>query len=99
MDTLGFDPLQKRETWIFQEIGRTAMGKPFYRRMGFNLVNYDGSPDQFIEPVSAGYHVVLTAANVLTVDNTMLDSGAVNGMMYVTARPFEVHSFGDPVAI
>jgi len=50
-----FDPLQRFETWVFQKVGerRTAKGMvPVYKRLGWNRVEYDGDPNQKIEPVS-----------------------------------------------
>ena len=48
-----FDPALRRETWCFQRLGTDPGGRPILRRMGFNLVSYDNSPDQVIEPVNA----------------------------------------------
>jgi len=94
-----FDPAMRRETWLFQELGKDVGNKPIYRRMGFNLVSYDGSPDMVIEPVSAAYGVDLTNPSVATIDNVTQDAGAVVGFQTFQARPYEVHAFGDPVAI
>lgn len=93
-----FDPYLRRETWVFQQIGTDPRGTPLYRRMGFNLVSYDGSPDKWIEPISIGADGVNTVSpNVTTIDIAGREAGVIAGFEYYGARPFEAQSFGDPV--
>jgi hypothetical protein len=67
--------------------------------MGFNFVEYDGSPDRFIEPVAPGYNADLTNPNVTTVNHSIMEVGAVAGFEFYEGRPYEVHSFGDPAGL
>lgn len=64
--------------------------------MGFIIVKYDGSPEGFIEPISAGAGAFNPlAANVTTLDSSMQESGTIDGFQFFEARPYDVHSFGD----
>lgn len=87
-----FDPALRRETWVFQKLF-DEKGRPVYRRMRFNFVEYDGSPDRYIEPVSMSDFYDILSADVLQDD----DRGRVVGFEFYTGRPFEVHSFDDNV--
>lgn len=94
-----FDPTLRREVWMFQKLGVDTKDRPIYRRMGFNLVEYDGNPEMYIEPVNAGgYGVDLTNPNVATTNNVTQEAGAIVDMRFFDARPYEVHSFGDPIS-
>jgi hypothetical protein len=95
-----FDPRLRRETWLFQRVGTDPGDKPIYRRLGFNMVSYDNSPDRFIEPVSIGADGVnAISPSVTTIDTIAQEAGAIAGIEYFDARPFEVHSFGDPIGV
>ena len=91
---LEFDPTQRLEYWCFQEIGRSADNKPIYRRMGFNLVGYDGDPDLVMEPVNQEALVDLTNPNVATIDPSA-DGGRIGGFRFFDSRPYEAQSFND----
>src|SRR3990167_9086227 len=45
-----FDPKLRLETWVLSEVSRDARQRKTYRRLGFNLVEYDGNPDRYLEP-------------------------------------------------
>lgn len=48
-----FDPTQKFETWLMMKAAKTdRLGKECLRRLKFNLVEYDGSPELAFEPVN-----------------------------------------------
>lgn len=89
-----FDPAQRVETWLFQQIATDPLtNKPIYRRMKYNLVSYDGSPERVLEPVNAEPMVdILTSGHVLAPQSHF---GRVGGMEYFTARPNEVFGLDD----
>ncbi len=90
-----FDPAQRRETWVFQEAFREN-GKPVFVRMGFNLVEYDGDPEKYIEPRPPSDTVDLLSADEPYLVSPVTDGvGLMKNAEYYNARPFEVHSFGD----
>jgi hypothetical protein len=84
-DTLGFDPSTRRETWLFQKMGIDQVtGKPMYRRLGYNYVSYDGSPDKYLEPV------VSELENYPGMNpNVSGEPGIVVGFEFFDSRPFE----------
>jgi hypothetical protein len=85
-----FDPTTKLETWLFQKMGTSADGRPIYKRLPYNLVEYDGDRIQYIEPVSGVLDGSGDPINPLT-DGV----GKVVGINYYDARPFEVVGFND----
>jgi hypothetical protein len=85
-----FDPDTRRETWLFQEMYRDSGNRPVYRRLSYNLVEYDGDPDKYIEPVS------MQSEDEMPFDaRTSGDPGAMVRFEIYTSRPFELHSFND----
>jgi hypothetical protein len=85
-----FDPATRRETWLFQQIGTTAAGKPIYRRLSYNFVEYEGESDRYLEPVSAELD-----DRPYTDPRIAGEPGAVVGFEFFNARPFETHSIND----
>ena len=68
---------------------RDVRGKPCYKRLGFNLVEYDNSPDLFIEP----RYLEGLAQDRITVP-TVDGNGLVNKFEFVTGEPFSgIHQF------
>jgi len=65
--------------------------------MRFNLVQYDGSPDRYIEPVSPSdfFDPIAVQPTILT----DADRGRVVDFEFFDARPYEVHAFDDPVGL
>jgi len=92
-----FDPTQRRETWVFQKTGTDPVfGKTIYRRMGFNLVSYDGSPELSIEPINNEQVAPSFNNGSGTVIVPNVDGpGQVVDFQFFEGRPYEVHSFGD----
>lgn len=88
-----FDPLQKLETWVFQQVKSDDQGRPVYRRCNYNYVQYDGNPDRFIEPRSLSERIDFLSCQIYTAKTD--GGGPVVGFEYVTSRPYEVHSFDD----
>lgn len=87
-----FDPAQRVETWLFQQIGVDLQGKPVFKRLPYNLVSYDGSPDRVLEPTNAEERVdVITGCTVL-VPRTHV--GQVGGMEYLK-RHFDAFALDD----
>jgi len=92
-----FDKSLRRETHVFQEIAREN-GRSLWRRMQFNLVQYDGEPDLYIEPriPSDFLDVVSVEPDTLTKSDGV---GVIADMQFFQARPYEVHSFNDNVDV
>jgi hypothetical protein len=101
--SLQCDPLTKRETWLFQEIGRAnggpagSGGAPLYRRLQYNLVSFDGDPTQYLEPAaSAGdFTRSLVDGSATPIDPRVDGCGLIVGFQFCTARPFEVFALND----
>lgn len=102
-----FDPTQRRETWLFQELGPDGVtGKPVYRALKYVLVSYDGSPDLVIEPIPpdevlrSNDALGTTAGNGFKLIDPRVDGlGRMAGIQLFTSRPFEVHAFDDVDAV
>jgi len=91
-----FDPAQRVETWVMQEVQRDASGRRTYRRLGFNLVEYDGSPDMYIEPrpPSDRYDLGLTAIGAVDLLDPITDGRRMKGFEYVEGQRYNgVHRF------
>lgn len=99
-----FDPLMRRETWVFQEIGRDGRG-PIWMLADYLYVSYDDNPTRFLEPWANGEMMVTDGPNAFKLidpANRSTDSagvltgyGRVVGFEFVTSRPYEVHAFND----
>lgn len=90
-----FDPNLRREFWLLQKLGTDPSGRPYYRRMQMNLVEYDGVPDKFIEPINhSDVYDVLGEPDLLDARD---DAGSVAGILTFESRPYEVHSFSDNI--
>lgn len=91
-----FDKAQRRETLVFQEIGREN-GKPLNRRMQFNLVTYDGDPNRYIEPRPASDFLDAVNAEPRVLRAMADGVGVIEGFEFYTARPYAVHAFNDAI--
>jgi hypothetical protein len=98
-----FDPLMRRETWCFQRnSAKTYDGKECMQLLPFKFVEYDGSPDRYIEPVNlAPYHKAALGsaapANMFEPVNPMVDGTVVSGFEIfdsVSTLFGGVHRFG-----
>ncbi len=60
------DPTQRVETWLFVDIGRTGGpdSQPVYRCLPYVLVQYDGDPQQYLEPSPADEAYALISGDV-----------------------------------
>lgn len=48
-----FDPSTRRETWVFQRTNlKDRTGKQCLKRLSFNFVEYNSSPDRLLEPLA-----------------------------------------------
>ncbi len=92
---MALDPKKKRETWLFQDLGRNHQdfhSPQCWRRLMYNLVRFDGEKEFFIEPrpesdLHTGYLASPTRADGPFVENFQVVKGA---------HPFECFSYGDP---
>ena len=94
----GFDKTQRRETHIFQELFQEK-GKPLFRRMQFNLVEYDGDPNQYIEPRPASDILDAVAVEPRVLKPVTDGVGVIADFQFYQKRPFDVHSFNDTVDV
>lgn len=103
-----FDPVQKREWWLFQQVGNDPFDrhKPIWKCLRYCLVSYDGDPQRWIEPSSNEEIVNTISTSVSTgtggasgahkVLKAIEDGqGLIAGIEYFTKRPYEVHAFDD----
>lgn len=92
-----FESTTRRETRLMKELFRDR-GRPVFQMLSYCLVEYEGDPDRYIEPLpdGGGRHISTTdqMLNPLT-----LGLGQIVGFEYFTARPFEVHAFDDANAV
>jgi hypothetical protein len=86
-----FDPLQRVETWLFQQTNG-GKGKPVYRRLPYNLVSYDGLPARVLEPRNATEYADLVG-NCTVFDNQT--QVRIGGIEYVTTRPYPMFAIDD----
>ena len=90
----GFDSRMRREFWVFQESGtrNPLTDKPCFRRLPYNFVQYDDSPDRYLEPVAD-----VQFSNEDKIMNPLTDGhGHVAGFEFVKGQPLgEIHRF-DP---
>lgn len=93
--SLQCDPLTKRETWLFQQVGM-AGNVPLYRRLKYNLVSFDGDPTQYVEPDAAtGDFIRVLDGTGSPLDPRVDGIGLVAGFQFCSARPFEMFSLDD----
>lgn len=98
-----FDPLQRRETWLFQEMCRDVnTSEPVYRALQYVLVSYDGDPQQYIEPVPIDEVIKSNLVDSTNsgngykpVDPRNEGIGRVVAFKMFGARPFEAFSLND----
>lgn len=79
-----------------QEVARDASGRRTYRRLGFNLVEYDGNPDRYIEtrPPSDRYDIGLTTSGQVKLLDPVNDGRRMSGFEYATSQRYnQVHQF------
>ena len=94
LNALGINVTDRRETWLFSQIDQ-KQGKPVYRRMGFNIVQYGDDPEEFLEPAdltSFGEDVVGMGGPVIAASGGI---GRFWGVRLMTGRLCGVHSFND----
>lgn len=98
-----FDPMMRRETWVFQQIGQDGRG-PIWMLADYLFVSYDDDPKRWIEPWPNGEIIVTDGPNgfsLIDPSNRSTDGagqpglGRVVGFEFVTKRPYEVHAFND----
>jgi len=98
-----YDPAMRRETWVFQEIGRDGRG-PVWCLADYLFVSYDDDPKRWIEPWPNGEIMVTDGPKAFalidpakrgTDANNQGGLGRVVGFEFVTSRPYEVHAFND----
>lgn len=91
-----FDPALRRETWLFRE-QFSENGRPVYKRLGFNFVEYDGDPARVIEPVSDVQFTKDAGANggdFDILDPTATDNGNFVGFEVINQQAWnEVQQF------
>lgn len=91
-----FESAQRRETHIFQELFQEN-GQPVWRRMQFNLVQYDGDSDRYIEPRPASDFFDGISVEP-RVHRAVADGiGVIAGMEFYQARPFRPQAFNDGI--
>jgi hypothetical protein len=98
-----FDPTQRRETWLFQEMCRDVnTGEPVYRALQYVLVTYDGDPQQYLEPIpvdevlkSNVADMTLSGNGYKPVDPRSEGLGRCTGFKFFTSRPFEPFALND----
>lgn len=93
-----FDPALRRETCVFQELF-TENGRPVFRRLGFNFVQYDGDPEKYIEPrPPSDLYELIDEPDIF--DARTQGVGLVVDFEFYRSRPFrEFHNFGDSDSI
>lgn len=87
----------RRETWLFSEI-ETKDGKPIYRRLKWNIVQYGSDPAEYLEPVNAGsFDDTVTGAGTAGSPVGFTDNGVgrMIGIRMVRGRVSRVHAFDD----
>ncbi len=83
-----FDPKLKRETWLFQQTNlKDGYGRPCMKRLGFNLVEYDGIPELHVEPVNCE-QLVTSSEDPEIVDPYIDGTGVVARIEVVEGEPF-----------
>ena len=87
-----FDPRERKETWLFQKV-TTIGGTPVYRRLRYNFVQYDDSPERYLEPVNSD-NIADTLGDG-TVFKAQSHFGQMVGFEFFDARPLEVQSVDD----
>jgi len=92
-----FDPAQRRETWVFREMF-TEHGRKVWKRAGFNFVEYDGSPERYIEPVNDFMFSVPVGeggADASLIDPHVDGTGSVVGFEFINEQDWNgVQHFG-----
>jgi hypothetical protein len=88
-----FDSTLKRETWVFQQIGKDERGRPITKRLPFNWVEYDGEAARYLEPVSEGFQAATHNNNTLVpVPGT--NAGVCVGVEIIEGNPFPAFALG-----
>ena len=90
-----FDPKLRIETWVMQEVAKDAKQRPTFRRLGFNLVEYDGNPDRYIEPrpLADRYDPSLSTRDAKLLDPVNDGRRMVGIEIQTGQRHNEVHQF------
>lgn len=91
------NPLSRRETRLFSQIGQGAGRTKVYRPLKYALVSYDGDPTSYIEPLSVGGDAVLSVMNGQFRPNVPSTSGyaQISGAQFLQGRPFPAFAYDD----
>lgn len=90
---MAFSAADRDITLVFKETGRNSFHeRPVYRRAGYNLVSYDGSPDRFVEPVNACLSVDSIGMS-FTLMQTPEQAERIIGIEYIRGRMSDVVAF------
>jgi hypothetical protein len=92
---MAFDPDRRLERWQFQQVG-TQMGEPVYKRLRYNLVQYDDVPELYIEPVSMDEFGDTTESFQMRAQNAQ-QYPRIGGFDFHNGRPFPMFSYDDNV--
>ncbi len=95
----GFNPLDRRETWLFSEVsGRTHTNNKVYRRLKFNVVQFGDDPEEFLEPVNVSdLEDMVTFSGPLSARDNGTNSGMgrMSAVRMMKGRYSPYHSFDD----
>lgn len=89
-----FDPATRRETRIYQEMF-TERGRKVYKELAYAYVEYDGDPARYLEPLPPSDFINVLDGSGDPIDPRVDGCGAIVGIEYVTARPFDWFSYND----
>jgi len=78
-----YDPKMRNETWLFRQIDRTSDGRPVYRRVRFNYVQYDDNPARVLEPVTEAAMFATLDGNARILDPQTDGNGRVVGFEFL----------------
>lgn len=91
-----FDPLMKRETWVFSQHPASGNGtrEKIWQRRGFNFVSYDGNPDRYIEPVNMEQQMS-ERCSINDQKPAKVGMGSVVGFEFIDGAAYlDIHQFG-----
>lgn len=94
-----YDPAMRKETLLFQEVGRQGRNTPVYKQLPYVLVSYDGDPVQVLEPLPVDTRVrsndAANTAACRVIDPVADGLGRVEAVRFFTSRPYEVFGYND----
>lgn len=86
-----FDPKLRRETRLLKLLYRDERGRPVYRMLPYALVEYDGDPDRYLEPLSIPQYGPGDRMATEAVDGI----GLIIGFEVYNSRPFDMFAYND----